>query len=330
MNDSVTVDSLESREFEEIRESNYGFFNGRVEDFLMELPNEQLFDLVVTSPPYNIGKSYETRTDLDVYLEWQTSIIDQLVPRLRDGGSICWQVGNFVHDGAVIPLDIEFDPIFRKRHGMRLRNRIIWHYRHGLHSRRRFSGRYEVVMWYTKNTKDYTFNLDPVRIPSRYPGKRHSKGPKAGTLSGNPKGKNPEDVWDVPENEHGEYILEPDVNYWDIPNVKSGHVEKTEHPCQFPVALVERLVIALTNKGDLVFDPFAGVGSAGVAAALHGRRFWGCEILEEYVETSLTRVEDALAGRARTRPIDRPVYDPKSSKLSEIPEEWLEAGPPSE
>jgi len=121
-----------------------------------------------------------------------------------------------------VPLDIQFDPIFRK-HGLSLRNRIIWHFGHGLHNKRRFSGRYEVILWYTKSD-NYVFNLDDVRIPSKYPGKRHFKGPKTGQLSGNPKGKNPEDVWD-------------------IPNVKSNHVEKTEHPCQFPVGLVERLIL---------------------------------------------------------------------------------------
>lgn len=323
MEESQPVRVHESKRFEEFKDDEYSLYLGRAEDFLASLPNEPIFDLIVTSPPYNIGKSYEVRTELDEYLQWQRSIIDELVPRLKSGGSICWQVGNYVQNGEIVPLDIEFDPIFRREHGLVLRNRIVWHYRHGLHARRRFSGRYEVVMWYTNPGPDYTFNLDPVRIPSRYPGKRHSKGPKAGQLSGNPRGKNPEDVWDVPEL-NGEYLMGPDFNYWDIPNVKSGHVEKTEHPCQFPVGLVERLVLALTNQGDLVFDPFAGVGSAGVAAALHRRRFWGCEILPEYIETGAIRIEDALEGVAKVRPMDRPVYDPAQSNLSKIPQEWRE------
>ena len=198
-----------------------------------------------------------------------------------------------------MPLDIQFDPIFRK-HGLSLRNRIIWHFGHGLHNKRRFSGRYEVILWYTKSD-NYVFNLDDVRIPSKYPGKRHFKGPKTGQLSGNPKGKNPEDVWD-------------------IPNVKSNHVEKTEHPCQFPVGLVERLVLALTNEDDLVFDPFAGVGSAGVAAAIHHRRFWGAEILPEYVALARARIKSALSGKPRYRPHDKPLYDHTKSNLSKIPE----------
>jgi len=273
----------------------YAIWQGDAEAFLCALPREQMFDLVVSSPPYNIGKSYEKKSALQTYLDWQQRVLDQIIPRLRDTGSICWQVGNFVDNGEIQPLDIEMAYIFKK-HGLKLRNRIIWHFGHGLHNRRRFSGRYEVVMWYSK-TDDYFFDLDPVRIPAKYPGKRHFKGPKKGELSGHPMGKNPEDVWD-------------------IPNVKSNHVEKTEHPCQFPVGLIERLVLSMTKPGALVFDPFSGVGSAGVAAALHSRRFWGCELIAEYAEKGKQRIDDALAGKAQYRPHDRAVYDHTKSSLS--------------
>ncbi len=126
---------------------DHALWQGDVEAFLNGLPNEPLFDLIVTSPPYNIGKEYETRTGLEKYLEWQERIIDGLIPRLKPGGSICWQVGNYVDNNEIFPLDIEFAPIFKK-HKLRLRNRIIWQFGHGLHTQRRFSGRYEVVLWY--------------------------------------------------------------------------------------------------------------------------------------------------------------------------------------
>lgn len=290
-------------EYESITQKDYLTWQGRTEDFLKSLPKEPIFDLVVTSPPYNIGKSYEKKTALEEYLEWQKTIIDQIIPRIKTGGSICWQVGNFVEDNQIFPLDIEFAPIF-KQYPLHLRNRIVWHFGHGLHTQRRFSGRYEVVLWYTKtdSAKDhYVFNLDPVRVPSKYPGKKHFKGPKAGQLSGNPLGKNPEDVWT-------------------IPNVKSNHVEKTDHPCQYPVGLIERLILALTNPNGLVFDPFAGVGSAGVAAALHGRRFWGAELMEGYAKTGTQRIQDALDGVAKYRPHDLPLYDHTQSKLSQAPD----------
>lgn len=278
----------------------FGIWNDDAETFLKSLPCVPIFDLIVSSPPYNIGKSYEKRSELNAYLQWQERIIDELVPRLKDTGSICWQVGNFVDNGHIVPLDIEFAPIFKK-HKLQMRNRIIWHFGHGLHSKRRFSGRYETVMWYTKSD-DYVFNLDDVRIPAKYPGKKHFKGPNAGQHSGNPLGKNPEDFW--PE------------DVWDIPNVKSNHIEKTEHPCQFPVGLIERLVLATTNAGGLVFDPFAGVASAGVAAAIHGRYFWGCELDASYAKTGLARLQDALNGQVKYRPHDKPIYDHKKSKLS--------------
>lgn len=284
----------------------HAIFQGDAENFLASLPEEPLFDLVVTSPPYNIGKSYEKKDALETYMAWQTRIIDLIVPRLKPKGSICWQVGNFVDNGQIAPLDIEFAPIF-KRHGMQMRNRIIWHFGHGLHTRRRFSGRYEVILWYTKSD-DYHFNLDAVRVPSKYPGKKHFKGPRKGMVSSNPLGKNPEDVWQDIE------------DVWNIPNVKSNHVEKTDHPCQFPVGLIERLVLSMTVPGGLVFDPFAGVASAGVAAAIHDRRFWGCELSPDYAKTGLERLNAALAGKARYRPHDKPLYDHTKSALSKNPE----------
>ena len=286
---------------------DYAIFQGDTEQFLASLPSEPLFDLVVTSPPYNIGKSYEKKDALETYMAWQKRIINLIVPRLKPEGSLCWQVGNFVDNGQIVPLDIEFAPIF-KGHGLQMRNRIIWHFGHGLHTRRRFSGRYEVVLWYSK-TDDYYFDLDAVRVPSKYPGKKHFKGPKKGLVSGNPLGKNPEDVWEDVE------------DVWNIPNVKSNHVEKTRHPCQFPVGLIERLVLSMTRSGGLVFDPFAGVASAGVAAAIHGRRFWGCELMAEYAKEGLARLELALDGRARYRPHDKPLYDHTQSSLSRKPED---------
>lgn len=267
-------------------------WNSDVEIFLKSIPKRPTFDLIVSSPPYNIGKSYERKKSLEKYLEWQERIIDLMIPLLKDTGSLCWQVGNFVDNGVIAPLDIEFAPIFKK-HGLQLRNRIIWHFGHGLHNKRRFSGRYETIMWYTK-TNDYVFDLDPVRVPAKYPGKKHFKGPKAGKLSGNPLGKNPEDVWS-------------------IPNVKSNHVEKTDHPCQFPVGLIERLVLSMSRPGDLVFDPFAGVASAGVAATIHGRRFVGCELDPSYAKTGLGRLQDALDGTVKYRPHDKPIYDPRQA-----------------
>lgn len=135
------------------------------------------------------------------------------------------------------------------------------------------------------------FNLDAVRIPQKYPGKKYFKGAKAGQYSCNPLGKNPGDLWI-------------------IPNVKHNHVEKTAHPCQFPIELIQRLVLALTKPGDLVVDPYMGVGSTACAAVLNKRRAAGAEIVPEYVNIARDRVESALMGKLAIRPMGRPVYKP--------------------
>lgn len=282
-------------------------------DFLATIPSETV-QLVVTSPPYNIGKEYETRVAIDSYLSDQDRVIEHLVRVLRPGGSLCWQVGNYVEGSEVFPLDIFYYPLFKRR-GLKLRNRIIWHFGHGLHASKRFSGRYETVSWFTKG-ESYLFNLDAVRVPSKYPGKRHFKGPYKGNLSGNPLGKNPSDVW--------EFVREEwDKEVWDIPNVKANHPEKTVHPCQFPVELVERCVLALTERGDWVLDPYAGVGSALIAGLKHARRVMGCEKETEYVAIAQGRIRDFYAGKLKLRPLGKPVYQPSGrEKVTQAPLEW--------
>ncbi|MDI6773307.1 MAG: site-specific DNA-methyltransferase [bacterium] len=272
--------------------------------------------LIVTSPPYNLGKEYEMATELDAYLAALNPIVDELVRVLHQEGSICWQVGNYVKDGEVYPLDILFYPFF-KRHGLKLRNRVIWHFEHGLHASKRLSGRYETLLWFTKGDQ-YTFNLDSVRVPSKYPGKTHFKGERYGQPSGNPLGKNPSDYWQVLERDW-EHVV------WDIPNVKANHPEKTGHPCQFPIELVERCVLALTNRGDWVLDPFAGVGSALLAALRHDRRAMGCEKEREYCEVTRGRIKQLYAGTLRYRPMGKPVHRPTGrEKVSQVPLTWLQ------
>jgi adenine-specific DNA-methyltransferase len=272
-------------------------FTGHCLDLLKTIP-DGIVKLVVTSPPYNLGKPYEKRLELAEYLEQQHRVIQECVRVTAWNGSVCWQVGNYVDQGEVVPLDLKLYPIFEDL-GLKLRNRIVWHFGHGLHASKRFSGRYEVVLWFTRSN-DYIFNLDAVRVPPKYPNKKHFKGPKAGELSCNPLGKNPTDVWN-------------------IPNVKANHVEKTDHPCQFPVELIERLVLSMTENGDWVLDPFMGVGSAAIAALMHGRRPIGAEIDAGYVVTATNRIRDAEKGLLRIRPMDRAVYDPTGKERSSPP-----------
>lgn len=288
-------------------------FNGDVNDFISTLPDASV-KLIITSPPYNLGKEYENKVSIDNYLALQKQTIENLYRVLRPDGSLCWQVGNYVNKGEVFPLDIYYYPIFKEQ-GYQLRNRLIWHFGHGLHTKKRFSGRYETLLWFTKSA-DYTFNLDPVRVPSKYPGKRHYKGPNKGKPSGNPKGKNPSDVWQ-------KICEEWEEGFCEIPNVKSNHPEKTIHPCQFPIELVERCVLALTNEGDTVFDPYAGVGSALIAAIKQGRKALGSEQEPSYVEIAQQRIGSFLNGTLRIRPLGKPVHKPTGKeKVANRPPEW--------
>lgn len=264
-------------------------------DAFESIGSEQL-DLIVTSPPYFIGKSYDTSRSSEDFLSEFRRTLPLLVNALKPGGSICWQVGNHVIDGELLPLDalIVSDLIDEKR--LNLRNRIIWTFGHGAHSKNRLSGRHETILWYTKG-KPYYFNLDPLRIPQKYPGKRAYKGPRKGQLSGNPKGKNPGDVWDLGD-------------IWSIPNVNSNHVEKTEHPCQFPAALVRRLIKALSPPSGYVADPYMGSGTSGISALLEGRNFIGAEISPDYYRLAYERVYALKTGALKVRD-DKPSSAPK-------------------
>jgi DNA modification methylase len=275
---------------------------------------DETFQLIVSSPPYNIGKSYEKQVGLDQYLDWQSQVASELVRLLSPQGSLVWQVGNFVDNGEVFPLDIYFYPVYKKL-GLHLRNRIVWHFDHGLHASKRFSGRYEVLLWFTKSD-NYVFNLDPIRVPSKYPGKRHYKGNKVGQLSGNPLGKNPSDFWTLMQDEFDRGII-------DIPNVKSNHPEKTSHPCQFPIELIERCVLSMSNENDWILDPFGGVGSSLLAALKWKRRGVSIEQNSEYCEITKERLRLLENGLLPLRRLGKPVHQPTGrEKVAKFPVEW--------
>ncbi len=285
-------------------------------EFLKTIPSNSV-KLVVTSPPYNIGKVYEEKVKLKEYLKYQGSIARECVRILRNDGNIAWEVGNYVYNKEIFPLDYFFYTIFKEDNGMKMRNRIIWRIGHGLHASLRFSGRYETISWYTKTDK-YTFNLDAVRVPQKYPGKTYYRGENRGKPSGNPLGKNPEDVWEM-------VLQDWETGMWEIPNVKANHPEYTGHPAQFPIELVQRLILALTDENDVVLDPFGGVGSSALAALLLGRKAISVERNQGYTDIALQRVKDMLNGTLKIRKIGTKVYIPTGrEKVSKVPKEWVE------
>jgi adenine-specific DNA-methyltransferase len=281
----------------------FAVFRGNCRSLLPHISNDSV-DITITSPPYCIGKAYESEsTTTEDFIRAQKEVLPEIVRVTKPGGSICWQIGYHVTDGSVFPLDYAIYDVLRDYREITLRNRIIWTFGHGLHSTARFSGRHETVLWFTKGDS-YKFHLDAIRIPQKYPGKRHYKGSKKGEFSGNPLGKNPGDVWEMP-------------------NVKANHVEKTEHPCQFPIALAQRLIRALTPDGGLVFDPFLGVGSTGAAAVIENRRFLGAELSPTYAEISVKRLEQAKTGAIRYRTADKPIHVPRpTDSVAKRPEHF--------
>lgn len=285
-------------------------YNGDCIELLQQIPSESV-DLVITSPPYCMGKAYENpHNDIQTFRELHERIFDSIYRIVKPNGSICWQIGYHVSEKLIIPLDYIIYDIFTEKskaldYPFILRNRIIWTFGHGLNSVRRFSGRHETILWFTKGDS-LEFNLDEVRVPQKYAGKRAYKGPHKGELSGNPLGKNPSDVWE-------------------IPNVKAKHIEKTEHPCQFPVAIPQRLIKALTHENALILDPFMGSGTTGVAAVVEKRRFAGAELKVDYYDIAVSRITDAIEGRAKIRD-DVPVASPNpNTVVAKLPKEFAKA-----
>lgn len=300
--------------------SDFEIVHGDALDVVAGLPDGSV-QLVLTSPPYNIGKEYERNgfRSLEEYSEWMRALVSRMAQKISPSGSICWQVGNHIKSGAIIPLDYLFFPIFAEA-GFKLRNRIVWTFNFGLNAKQRLSGRYEVMLWFTKSD-DYIFNLDSVRVPQLYPGKRHSskKIGKSGP-SGNPLGKNPSDFWTF----DGERFFQSEA-VWEIPNVKSNHPEKTAHPCQFPSELAERCILAFTNAGDLVLDPFAGTGTTPIVAHALQRRGLGVELSAAYADLARERRRMFEAGDLSMRPSGVAVRKPKvSERVSQIPIEWVQ------
>ena len=298
-------------------ENNYiSLYKGDCLELLKSMPDETC-DLIITSPPYCIGKEYEDKNDdLEAFKEQQRRIIKDVYRVLKVGGSICWQVGYHITKQEVIPLDYYVFQVFNEygtnnENRLKLRNRIVWTFGHGLNPSKRFSGRHETILWFTKGDI-YPFDLDSVRVPQKYPGKRSYRGNNKGKYSGNALGKNPSDVW-------------RDIELsavWDIPNVKANHVEKTEHPCQFPVALPSRFIKALTQENGVVLDPYMGSGTTGVACVLENRRFIGSEIQDNYYEIAKHRIQQAIDKEIKVRP-DVPVREPNPKfSVAKLPEEF--------
>jgi len=235
-------------------------------------------DLAITSPPYNIGKEYDKSLALEQYILWCEKWMKQIYRVTKSTGAFWLNAGYLEVKGRGLCVPIPY--LIWDKSPFYFLQEIVWKYGAGVSSKQRLSPRNEKWLFYVKDPLDYTFNLDDIRDPNvKYPNQR-----KNGKYRCNPLGKNPSDVWEFPKVTTGE---------------QRSSRERTGHPAQFPLPVVERIVLASSNPVELVMDPFAGSCSAGIAAAGLGRIFLGIEIRSDYCSMAIERYE-----RFRTERID--------------------------
>lgn len=235
-------------------------------------------DLTVTSPPYNIGKAYEAPLALEDYVKWCESWLQEIYRVTKPNGAFWLNLGYFEvpQKGRAVPIAY----LLWDKSPFYLLQEIVWHYGAGVSTKKAFSPRNEKWLWFVKNSESYVFNLDAVRDPDvKYPNQK-----KNGKLKCNPLGKNPGDVWSIPKVTSG---------------TNRASKERMPHPAQFPLAVIERIILACSHPGELILDPFAGSGSTLVAATRCQRRSLGFEIREDYVQMAENRLE-SLEGLALT------------------------------
>jgi len=252
-------------------EKGFIIYRGDTIELLEKLSKYELqIDLFLTSPPYNIGKEYEKPISVDDYIKWCNKWMSYIYKLTHDNGAFWLNVGYFEvpEKGLCVPIPY----LLWDKSEFFLLQEIIWKYGAGVSTKLRLSPRNEKWLFYVKNQKKYTFNLDEIRDPNvKYPNQK-----KNGKFRCNPLGKNPSDVWEFPKVTTGS---------------KRSSKERTGHPAQFPLGVVERIVKASSNHAEIVFDPFAGSASAGIAAYGLGRLFIGFEIREDYCQMAVDRFE---------------------------------------
>ncbi len=274
---TLAATSSEFDEFEDLvskigkpthRGDHWAIFHGDCLELITALSAESV-DLTVTSPPYNIGKSYETVLETEEYLAWCERWISEIHRVTTWNGAFWLNLGYISLPDRAKAIPIPY--LLWDRVKFFLMQEVVWNYGAGVAARKSFSPRNEKFLWYVKDPDYYTFNLDAVRDPNvKYPNQK-----KNGKIKVNPLGKNPSDVWQFPKVTSGK---------------NRSSKERTSHPAQFPLAVVDRIVKACSNRDDILLDPFVGSGSLIEAATREGRAAIGFEINREYVDLAAKRL----------------------------------------
>lgn len=250
-------------------------YEGDCSELLRRLPAGSI-DLTITSPPYNIGKEYESLRELDDYVEWCAEWIALVHRACASSGAFWLNLGYLPIPGRGRAIPIPY--LLWDRIPFFLIQEIVWHYSAGVAAKRAFSPRNEKFLWFVRDENSYYFDLDSVRDPNiKYPNQF-----KNGRRKVNLAGKNPSDVWVVPKVTSGRDRSSP---------------ERTAHPAQFPRAVVDRILKACSSSGSVVLDPFLGSGTVAEAAEELGRLAVGFEIDAGYVGLAVARLEAAHEAR---------------------------------
>jgi site-specific DNA-methyltransferase (adenine-specific) len=266
---------------------------------LAELPAGSV-DLAFADPPFNIGYEYDRYHDRragDDYLAWTEKWLAAVKRVLKPTGSVYVAIG----DEYAAEIKVRLDGL-----GLTMRNWIVWHYTFGVNCTRKFNRSHAHIFYYVVDPKRFTFNAEEVRVPS-------ARQTTYADRRANPSGKLPDDTWVLRPQEDGSFFG-PEDDTWYVSRVCGTFKERGEHPCQMPLALLERIVRVSSNPGDLVLDPFAGSGTTLAAAKKLGRDYYGIELSENYVERIRDRLK-RLVGYEDVR-VDRTGHKPTGVRRS--------------
>jgi adenine-specific DNA-methyltransferase len=231
----------------------------------------ELFDAIITSPPYNIGKEYEDIKSLQDYINWSIQWISGSSKTLASNGAFLLNLGYVSIEGQARAVPLPY--LLWDKVPLYLNQEIIWNYSAGVACKNYLSPRNEKILWYVKDSKNYVFNLDAIRDKNvKYPNSK-----KNGKLRVNTLGKNPSDVWEIAKVTTG---------------YNRSSEERTPHPCQFPTDLIDRLILGFTNAEGIVFDPFIGSGTTFESCIKNMRYCVGFEMKPEYCKIAKNRIKN--------------------------------------
>lgn len=266
-------------------DKNLNLICGDAVEEMKKFPDKSV-NLIVTDPPYNLNKNYgisQDNLDFEDYLNFSRKWISEAVRVLTDDGSIYVFMGMRYISYIFIILEQEFKLNFNSW--------ITWFYTQGIGKTRGFSPRHDDILFFTKNKKNFTFNLDSVRVPQKFY-----------RSVNNMRGANPGNVWEF---SHTHYC----------------NKNRKNHPTQKPEALFERIILVSSNENDLVLDPFAGSGTSLRVCQQINRKCIGIEINPDYIEMIQKRLSEPFKGFDSID--ERMKRLPNDLNDSEIREEYL-------